>query len=250
MDSHRDAVRFRLEDDGIGYLQIHRPETDNAINQHLVDALRQTLATHHRTMRILVLEGLPHVFCIGAELDSVAQGESCSAVDLYDLWVELSHGHFITVAHVRGKAQAGGIGFVSACDIVLADTTATFALPEMIFGLFPACVLPFLVRRVGRQKAHYMTLMNAPVEVEDAHRWGLVDAFAGDSVNLLRRHLLRLRRLSKSAITAYKSYRADLDPSLATVRDTAVEANRQLFSNPEHIADIVRFVQTGEFPWQ
>nr|WP_269820011.1 enoyl-CoA hydratase-related protein [Bacillus velezensis] len=42
-----------------------------------------------------------------------------------------------------GVANAGGIGFVAASDIVIADDTAVFSLSELLFGLFPAMVLPF-----------------------------------------------------------------------------------------------------------
>ena len=95
----------------------------------------------------------------------------------------------MSIAHVRGKANAGGIGFVAACDIVLADSAAVFSLSELLFGLMPACVLPFLVRRIGFAKANAMTLSTQPVGVQVAREWGLVDAFEENSDNLLRKHL-------------------------------------------------------------
>jgi polyketide biosynthesis enoyl-CoA hydratase PksH len=173
-----------------------------------------------------------------------------SAEVLYDLWTDLATGPYVTIAHVRGKANAGGIGFVAACDIVLADERAVFSLSELLFGLFPACVLPFLIRRIGVQKAHYMTLMTVPIPVQEAHRWGLVDAYAADSADLLRRHLLRLRRLSKSAIQRYKQYLSALDTFLAASRMPAVAGNREVFSDPENLEKIARFVATGQFPWE
>src|SRR5439155_22787849 len=96
-------------------------------------------------------------------------------VPLYDLLLQLETGSYITLSHVQGKANAGGIDIVAACDIVLADHAAQFSLSELLFGLFPACVLPFLIRRVGFQKAHYMTLMTQPISAQRAHTWGLVD---------------------------------------------------------------------------
>jgi len=62
------------------------------------------------------------------------------------LWLRLATVRTVTISHVRGKANAGGIGFVAASDIVLADETAQFSLSELLFGLYPACVLPFLIR--------------------------------------------------------------------------------------------------------
>ena len=114
-----------------------------------------------------------------------------------------------------GMANGGGVGFVAASDIVLADETAQFGLSELLFGLFPACVLPFLIRRIGFQKAHYLTLMTQPISAQQAQTWGLVDACAKRSDSLLRKHLLRLSRLSKASIRRYKKYIRDLNDSTA-----------------------------------
>jgi polyketide biosynthesis enoyl-CoA hydratase PksH len=154
------------------------------------------------------------------------------------------------VAHVRGKVNAGGMGFVAASDIVLADQTAQFSLSELLFGLFPACVLPFLIRRIGVQKAHYLTLMTKPIGVQEAQAWGLVDAHDADSASLLRTHLLRLRRLSKPAIMRYKRYMHDLDRALQHAKPVALAANREVFSDPENLKGILRFVEQGKLPWE
>jgi len=139
---------------------------------------------------------------------------------------------------------------VAACDIVLADESAVFSLSELLFGLMPACVLPFLIRRVGFQRAHYMTLMTQPFSVQQAETWGLVDAWEAKSENLLRRHLLRLRRLSKTGIERYKRYMNVLDDSLHSQKADALAANLEVFSDSENLSKISRFVQDGTFPWE
>ena len=45
-------------------------------------------------------------------------------------------------------------------------------------------------------------------------QWGLVDACEENSSALVRKHLLRLRRLNKTAITRYKRYISSLDTGL------------------------------------
>jgi len=151
---------------------------------------------------------------------------------------------------VRGKANAGGVGFVAASDIVLADETAQFSLSELLFGLYPALVLPFLVRRVGFQKAHYLTLMTQPISAKQAFEWGLVDAFEPQSETLLRRHLLRLRRLSKMAIRRYKSYMGHVGAPLLDLKGPAVAANREIFADTDNLSAISRYVDHGVFPWE
>jgi len=53
----------------------------------------------------------------------------------------------VVIAKVEGKVNAGGVGLVAASDIVVAHTQATFGLSEALFGLLPACVMPFLIRK-------------------------------------------------------------------------------------------------------
>lgn len=248
---------IRVNFDGpICRVQIHRPEANNTINELLVEECLDLLEQHGEEIRILVLEGLPEVFCFGADFQAIdksvssGSGKKSGTEELYDLWFQLATGPFISIAHVRGKANAGGIGFVAACDIVLADETAVFSLSELLFGLMPACVLPFLIRRIGAQRAHYMTLMTQPFTVQQVESWGLVDAWEAKSENLLRRHLLRLRRLSKTGIERYKRYRNRLDESLRSNKEAALAANHEVFSDSENLAKISRFVADGTFPWE
>jgi polyketide biosynthesis enoyl-CoA hydratase PksH len=204
----------------------------------------------------VVLEGSPEVFCGGADFqglhDDLAAGSNGDRgpEPLYDLWLKLATGPFVSVAHVRGKVNAGGMGFVAASDIVLADQTAQFSLSELLFGLFPACVLPFLIRRIGLQRAHYLTLMTKPVSVQEAQAWGLVDVHDADSASLLRKHLLRLRRLSRPAIVRYKRYMYDLADTLQHAKALALAANQEIFSDADNLKGIVRFVEQGKFPWE
>lgn len=246
-------VRFQ---EPICFLQFNRPEANNTINDLLIEECRQVLDQCEEAITVVVLEGLPEVFCFGADFQGIhAQMVSGEPTEqgpepLYDLWLKLATGPYITVSHVRGKANAGGVGFVAASDIVLADQTAQFSLSELLFGLFPACVLPFLIRRMGFQKAHYLTLMTQPIPVQQAHSWGLVDAYDVQSEALLRKHLLRLRHLSKMGILRYKRYLSGLNDLLQQSRPHAIAANREIFADPRNLEGIFRFVETGQFPWE
>jgi polyketide biosynthesis enoyl-CoA hydratase PksH len=248
-------LRVRFDDD-IAYLQIHRPEANNAINDRLIAEFVAAMDVCDERAKIVVLEGLPEVFCFGAdfaELQKSFDGDGVPEQNpkpMYDLWRRLATGPFVSIAHVRGKANAGGIGFVAACDIVLADSVAVFSLSELLFGLMPACVLPFLARRIGYAKANYMTLSTQPVTVQTAHAWGLVDAFEDNSENLLRKNLLRLRRLNKKSVARYKRYMGAIENSIETVEAKALAANRDVFSDVENLQRISRYVKTGQFPWE
>jgi polyketide biosynthesis enoyl-CoA hydratase PksH len=67
---------------------------------------------------------------------------------------------------------------------------------------------------------------------------------------LLRRHLQRLRRLSKTAIRRYKSYMNRIVTPLQDLRAAAVAGNAEVFTDPENLQGIVRYVERGIFPWE
>ncbi len=248
------TVRVRVEEP-ICFLQLHRPERNNTINAALIAECREVLAGCGESITIVVVEGGPEVFCFGADFQGVREAmspdpDASDPAALYDLWETLATGPYISIAHVRGKANAGGVGFAAACDIVIASETAQFSLSELLFGLFPACVLPFLIRRTGFQRAHYLTLMTQPIPVQQAHAWGLVDAYDANSELVLRRHLGRLRRLTKPSIRGYKRYVTGLTDSIGPHRAAALTANRQLFSDRGNLEGIRRYVETGLLPWE
>lgn len=221
------TIRTRLED-GVAYLQIYRPDANNTIRDALISECTLAISNWEKELRIIIFEGLPEVFCFGADFAGMAaeteKGKSHSQKHpqkLYQLWLTLSQGPFISIAKVQGKANADGIGFVAACDIVLAEEKSTLSLSELLFSLMPACVLPFLIRKVGFQKAHYMTLMTQAILATSAYQMGLVDAVSGDVDDLLRRHLMRLTRLTKTGIMRYKRYIDSLQES----KDKAIAAS-------------------------
>ena len=253
------TIKVRLQD-SICFLQFNRPEANNTINDLVIEEFNDVLDKYDDSFNVLVIEGSPEFFCFGADFkgihDKVEDQEDGSQTDnntsepRYDLWMKLTTGSFITISHVKGKANAGGVGFVAASDIVLADETAVFSLSELLFGLFPACVMPFLIRRIGFQKAHYLTMMTQPVTVEQAHSWGLVDAYEAQSNTLLRKHLLRLKRLSKPAIKRYKKYMNELNSTIVQSKSLALSANYEMFSDPGTLEGIYWYVEKGQFPWE
>ncbi|HYR84715.1 MAG TPA: enoyl-CoA hydratase/isomerase [Terriglobia bacterium] len=250
-----ETIKVRFQESTC-FLQIDRPEANNTISRQLVAECHDVLSACEESSTVVVLSGSPEVFCNGADFKAIAGTSKADHEQddlpgpLYDLWLRLATGPYVTVSQVRGKANAGGVGFVAASDIVLADETAQFSLSELLFGLYPACVLPFLIRRVGFQKAHYLTLMTQPISARQACEWGLVDSCEPVSEALLRRHLQRLRRLSKTAIRRYKTYMSRISVPLPDLKSPAVAGNREVFADADNLLAITRYVERGVFPWE
>ena len=77
----------------------------------------------------------------------------------------------VVISCVDGQVLAGGVGLVACSDLVIATSKAEFGLSEALWGLLPAMVLPYLIRKVGVQKAYFMTLTTIRISVEEAKRY-------------------------------------------------------------------------------
>lgn len=242
------------------FVKFDRADAQNTINAQMVKEIASVLKFYENKASVIVFEGSKDFFCFGADFEAVestvydtqlhdvTQGNN--AEGLYNIWQQLKEGEFISIAHVTGKANAGGIGFVAACDIVIANENAEFSLSELLFGLVPACVAPFLSRRIGIQKTNYMAFTTQSITANQAYLWGLIDVLESNSADSLRKHLLRLRRLSKKSIKQYKNYICELQKNNHREKEVAVQTNQTVLSDPENIAGILRYQREGIFPWE
>lgn len=241
---------------GIFTLQIYRPESQNSINNFLLEEIMTALREieFFSEIKVVILEGLPDFFCSGMEFESIYETNSGeSLVDdpnqYYDLLKHLSLCSKIIVAKVEGKVNAGGIGIVAASDIVIADVKATFGLSEALFGLLPACVMPFLIRRIGYQKTQWMTLISQGISAERAYQIGLADEISDNVNEAVRKNLLRLARLETSTIKELKDYMSKLWIINEQTQQLAVDKISSLLKSEKVQSNIKNYVKNGKFPW-
>lgn len=247
------TLRVR-EQPGVRFVQLYRPEAQNALNAQLIHELAALLHTleNEPSINVIVLEGLPTVFCSGMDFQeyvNLADDEALRQMDTFTLFRQVLESSKIIVAKIQGKVNAGGIGLVAASDLVIAESAALFALPELLFGLLPAIVLPFLIRRVGQQRAKLLALSTQPISAAEAHHWGLVDVYGADPDQLLLPYLQRWRRLSPLAIRKLKTYMKQLQPLDSLTQTYAVETIAASMADAEIKAGIRRYLEDGSAPW-
>jgi DSF synthase len=98
----------------------------------------------------------------------------------------------MTVALVQGDAVGGGFEAMLTNDVVVAERTAKFGLPEILFNLFPGMgAHSFLRRRVGERTARLLIEDGKSRSAEEMHELGLVDLVCepGEGERVLRRLL-------------------------------------------------------------
>jgi enoyl-CoA hydratase/carnithine racemase len=106
------------------------------------------------------------------------------------------------VARVNGACMAGGMGLLAMCDMAVASSSATFGLPEVKVGVFPAQVLAVLQHQLPRRLLNEMCLTGEPITAQRALDAGLVNQVAepGALDSTLDALLARLLDKSPAAI--------------------------------------------------
>lgn len=238
------------------FVKLNRPEAKNTINEIMIEELAKVIEVYGRSCKVIVLEGNEEYFCYGADFQSISEDFAEQSRDkqepgrLYDLWLQMTRSPCVIISHVQGTANAGGLGFVSASDIVIAGAKSAFGLSEMLFGLMPAMVMPFLIRRIGFSRMNYLTLTTKPIHGKMIYEWGLADVYSEQSDIVLRQNLARITKVPKSGIERYKTYLNKLSGIPKDSREKAIEANLEVFTDPINLERIHQFIEKGVYPWQ
>lgn len=87
----------------------------------------------------------------------------------------------ITIALVQGEALGGGFEAALSSNVIVAERSARFGLPEILFNLFPGMgAFTFLSRRIAPGLAERMILSGEIYTAEQLHALGVVDVLAAD----------------------------------------------------------------------
>src|SRR5881628_2189884 len=164
--------------DGIGRLELSRPEKLNATDDDSVGDLDRaaTLAVRDRKARAIIVSGRGRAFGTGIDLAALA-GDRLKA-DWFRRWeVALAKIESIpvaTVAAIQGPCLGGGLQITLCCDLRVASEDATFGLSAVRHGIIPGLATYRLPRLIGMGAAREMMLLGETWDAARAHRQGLV----------------------------------------------------------------------------
>lgn len=163
----------------VGIVTFNRPEAMNALNEQVASDVTDALKEFDADSSIgcMVLAGGDKAFCAGADLKWIASQdfESAYLTDLGAYMDQVGQLRKPVIAAVRGFAFGGGTEISLMCDMIIADSTAVFGLPEVTLGVIPGAGGPArLTRAVGKAKAMYYILTGGTIESEEAERIGMI----------------------------------------------------------------------------
>jgi enoyl-CoA hydratase/carnithine racemase len=245
----------------VAEIALNRPESRNAMSYQMVEEL---LSCFHELaeescsdIRVVVLRAAGRVFCAGGDvrdLRSAGQEDRAAIARLDALLIAVNEAPQVVVARVQGPALGGGLGLISVCDIVVAGSSARFALPEIRLGLVPSIISPYVIARVGLPRARQLMLTGQEIDGSAACEYGLATYAAGSPEEL--DHLVQavVSDVLKSAPQALRECKrllfAVASGGGAATLDYRIDLLNRLRSGEEARAGMLAFLQRQRAPWQ
>lgn len=227
---------------------MNRPDVHNAVHAPMHDEMHAAWEAFAADpdLWVAVLTGSgERAFSAGNDLKFTAQGGKGAAP-------ETGFGGLVArldlekpvIAAVNGFAVGGGFEMALSCDIILAADNATFALPEVKVGFFPAASgVQRLVREVGRKQAVDIILTGRRIRAEEGYTLGFVNEVVPQAA-LMDRALAKAEEIasvSPSAVRATKRVLNHMD-ALAHL-DASLRFSREVLADLRQTEDFTEGVR-------
>jgi DSF synthase len=150
------------------------------------------LGRAHRVQNMVFGSKVPGVFNLGGDMSMFIQailrkdrlmlehyGELC----VQNMFRRISGFNcgIATYSLVQGKAFGGGFECALSSDVIVAERSATFSLPEVLFNMFPGMgAISLLARRVGLPKAEELVMSGQVFSAKQMREMGIVDELVDD----------------------------------------------------------------------
>lgn len=165
---------------GVATIVLNRPDRGNAINQQMLDELFGAVKglALNGSVRALVLRGEGKHFCTGADMGG--RGEGAAGITLGQMLEALDTFPKPVIGVVQGGCIGGGLAMASCCDVLLAEESAFFSVPELRIGIAPSRELSiYFMRALGVRGFRRYGLSGERIGVSEAVRLGLVHEAPG-----------------------------------------------------------------------
>jgi methylglutaconyl-CoA hydratase len=167
---------------GVFTIWLNRPDVHNAFNKAMLEEIADCFDNISPDVFCVVLRGRGKSFCAGVDLHWMKAVSQNSYDTNYQESLLLSKCFLAiyqcpkpTIAVVHGVALGGANGLLSACDLAYCADDATFSLSEVKIGIVPACISPYIIKRVGEYGAKELMLTGRRINGLEAQGFRLVN---------------------------------------------------------------------------
>jgi len=177
------------KDGRIARVTFNRPEIHNAFNGTVITEMSHLFSEMEKDddIHVVVLTGAGKSFCAGADLNWMREVINQSFEEnlaesnaLADLFYQIYSFRRPVIGRINGAAIGGGTGFVCVCDIAIAARSAKFSFSEVKIGVVPACIGPYVVKKMGEGTARELFITGERMNGDRAFQVGLVNKVVDD----------------------------------------------------------------------
>ncbi len=178
-----ETVKYEKENQ-IARVTFNRPEIHNAFNSTVItemsDIFKQIKSD--KEIRVVLMTGEGKSFCAGADLNwmrgvikQTFEENLAESKALADLFYDIYSCTRPVIGRINGAAIGGGTGFVAVCDIAIAARSAVFSFSEVKIGVVPACIGPYVIKKMGEGKTRELFITGERMNGDRAYEVGLVN---------------------------------------------------------------------------
>ncbi|NDA45881.1 MAG: enoyl-CoA hydratase [Alphaproteobacteria bacterium] len=207
-----DLITYRVEDD-VAFLGLNRPDKRNAINDAMVEQMREAITRAGKEAACGLLYGHGSNFSAGLDLAEMLGKMQSGYLETrrhnrhhwHEVFDMIDRGPIPFVSALHGPVVGGGLELASATHIRVADTSAIFGLPEGQRGIFVGGGGTVRIQRIlGNTVMVDMMLTGRLLNVQEAERLNLV-RYVTEPENLLAKAKEIAVRITKNtALTNWK----------------------------------------------
>ena len=174
-----------IKEGGIWEISLNRPKAnaiDLATSRKMGEIFMAFRDDGEARVAILRAEG-DKFFCAGWDLKAAADGDAVDGdygIGGFGGLQELGNMNKPVICAVNGICCGGGFELALSCDLILAASTASFALPEIRSGTVADAASIKLPKRIPYHVAMDLLLTGRWVDAEEAHKWGLIKEIVAD----------------------------------------------------------------------
>lgn len=256
------TIRIETDKRGVAHLWLARPDKHNALSAQMIRELTQAAQRlgADPAVRVVVLAAEGKSFCAGGDLGWMqdqmradAQTRRAGARELALMLNALNTLPKPLIGRVQGNAFGGGVGMVAVCDVAIALPEARFGLTETRLGLIPATIGPYVLARMGEDRARRVFMSARLFSADEAVRLNLLAATAEPEAldAAIEAEVTPYLSCAPGAVAAAKRLARRLGPAIGPAEiEASIDALVAVWEGDEAPEGIAAFFDKRKPAWQ
>lgn len=203
--------------------------------QSMLDDIKLQCLSMSAPKYLVVGSLVSNIYNLGGDLDLFSkyiankdkenlQQYAYSCIDLVYNCTNLIEHDVTSIALVQGSALGGGFEAALSCHYIVAEKSAKFGFPEILFNLFPGMgAFTYLSRRIPMRDAEKIILSGKQYSATELYDLGIIDVLVddGEGINAVNMFISEHRNQQRARIAMQKAKMRSTQISYEELKDIA-----------------------------